>query len=263
MTVKDYIKLLLSQEEYSFSLEEILINTEKNEVSIRNELSRLSAKREIINLRKGFYLIITPRYSTAQKLPVQLFCDKLFKYLNRKYYLGLFTAAKFHGASHQQIQSDYIVTERPKMKDIVKNSIVVQFFTTSNWPKKNILQKQSDAGLFNISSPALTAVDLIHHQSKLGGINRIIANIEELAEEISDKDLFELISWYPNTSTIQRLGFIFEELGVNETHLNIIETYIHAARVFPVLLSPSTNQKAGSAANRWKVDVNIKLESDL
>jgi hypothetical protein len=32
---------------------------------------------------------------------------------------------------------------------------------------------------------------------------------------------------------------------------------------FPVLLSPKLNEKPGAVGNRWKVDVNVKLESDI
>ena len=148
MTIKEYIKNLLSVEEYSFSLNEIRNQTGNTQVSIKRELNRLIEKGEIVNLRKGFYLIITPRYSSAKKLPVQLYCEKLFNHLNRNYYVALFTAAKFHGASHQQIQRDYIITEKPKFNDISKNNMDIRFFTINNWPGKNIIQKKSDAGIF-------------------------------------------------------------------------------------------------------------------
>jgi len=217
--VAEYIKKLLSVEEYSFSVEELKVNTDKTEVQIKREIDRLVEKGEITNLRKGFYLIITPRYSSAQKLPVQLYSDKLFKYLNRNYYLALFTAAKFHGAGHQQVQRDYIITEKPKFNDISKKTIDIRFFTTSNWPEKNIQIKKSDAGIYKISSPALTIVDLIHHQTKLGGINRMLATIEELSEEIKEQDLVELLTWYPHKSTLQRLGFLLEKIGANEDFL--------------------------------------------
>ena len=71
---------------------------------------RLAEKGEVLSLRKGFYLIIPPRFSSVKKLPVQLYCDKLFRYLGRNYYIALFSAAKFHGASHQQVHRDYIIT---------------------------------------------------------------------------------------------------------------------------------------------------------
>lgn len=263
MAVANYIKRLLSYEEYSFSLNELNDNLNKSETSIKSELSRLIKKKEIINLRKGFYVIITPRYSSAQKLPIQLYCEKLFKHLNRIYYVGLFSAAKFHGASHQQVQRDYLITEKPKLNDISKNSIDIRFFTTSNWSEKNIQKKKSDAGIYKISSPALTIVDLIHHQTKLGGINRMLATIEELTEELTESDLDELLSWYPNKSTLQRFGFLLEELGLSEKYQEIILINLKSMKLFPVLLSPKSNEKPGAVNNRWKVDVNVKLESDL
>lgn len=263
MTVVNYIKQLLSYEEYSFSLNELIENINKSETSIRSELSRLITKNEIVNLRKGFYLIITPRYSSSQKLPIQLYCEKLFKYLERNYYVGLFSAAKFHGASHQQIQKDYIITEKPKFNDISKKTIDICFFTTSNWTDRNIQIKKSEAGIYKVSSPALTIIDLIHHQTKLGGINRMLSVIEELTEELKEKDLVELLSWYPNKSTLQRLGFILEELGLNEEFQEMIFLYLKSTKIFPVLLSPKSDEKPGAVDNRWKIAVNIKLESDL
>ncbi len=262
-TVANYIKQLLSCEEYSFSLNELIENINKTETSIKSELSRLIAKKEIVNLRKGFYLIITPRYSSAQKLPIQLYSEKLFKYLDRNYYVALFSAAKFHGASHQQVQKDYIITEKPKYNDISKNPIDIRFFTTSNWTSKNIQLKKSDAGVYKVSSPALTIVDLIHHQTKLGGINRILAVIEELSEELKESDLVELLNWYPHKSTLQRFGFLLEELEINRELEELIFTQLKANNFFPVLLSPKSNTKPGAVNNRWKVVVNVKLDSDL
>ncbi len=263
LIVAEYIKKLLSIEEYSFSLQELKKEIDKTEIQLKRELDRLIEKGEIVNLRKGFYLIITPRYSSVKKLPIQLYCEKLFKYLNRKYYVALFSAAKFHGASHQQVQHEYILTEKPKFNNISKNNIDIRFFTTSNWVNKNIQIKKSDAGIYKISSPALTITDLIQHQNKLGGINRMLAIIEELTEELKESDLHELLSWYPNKSTLQRFGFLLEEIGINEEMQELIFVNLKSSKIFPVLLSPKSNEKPGAVDNRWKVDVNIKLESDL
>ncbi len=263
MTVADYIKQCLSIEEYSFSLNELQTVLDKSETSITSELSRLIEKKTIVNLRKGFYLIIPPRYSKQGQVPIQLYIEKLFKYLNRNYYLGFYSAAKFHGASHQQTQRDYLMTEKPKLNDIKKNTFDIRSFTSSKWPTKNILDKKSDAGIFKISSPALTAVDLIHHQTKLGGLNRMLAIIEELAEEITQNDIAELLTWYPHKSTLQRFGFLLEEVGADENLSNQIKIHLKKSKFFPVLLSPKTGQKPGAVDNFWKVAINIKLESDL
>lgn len=263
MTIAEYIKILLSAEEYSFSVDELRSKLEKTETAIKRELDRLTEKGEIVNLRKGFYIIITPRYSKAQKLPIQLYCEKLFKFLGRNYYVGLFSAAKFHGASHQQIQRDYLITEKPKLNDILKNSIDIRFFTSSNWYNKNIQLKKSDAGIYKISSPALTIVDLIHHQTKLGGINRIIITIEELVEEVTIVDLEELLNWYPYKSTLQRFGYVLQHLEINIDFQELIFNKLKSSNLFPVLLSPKSNEKPGAVNNKWKVDVNVNLEKDL
>ncbi len=262
MRIADYIKKLLSLEEYSFSLDEIRKQTGKKDISIQGELSRLTGRGEIINLRKGFYLIIPPRYSMAKTLPVQLYCDKLFKFLEKRYYLGVFSAARMHGAGHQQVQRDYIISEKPKLNDIKKNSTDIRFFTSSNWPEGNILTKKSDAGNFNISSPALTMVDLIHYQTKLGGINRILGAIEELGQELQKDDLIELLEWYPNKSALQRLGFLLESMDMDLEFQELIFSELKKRKFFPVLISPGIKEKPGAVYNKWKVDVNVNLQYD-
>jgi predicted transcriptional regulator of viral defense system len=244
-------------------LDEIERNTDGKGTSLKFELHRLVEKKEILNLRKGFYLIIPPRYSSSEKLPIQLYAEKLFKYLNRKYYVGLYAAAKIHGASHQQSQRDYLIIETPKLNTISKKSFDIQFFTTGAWPERNIEIKKSDAGEYKISSPALTFIDLIHHHTKIGGINRMLASLEEITEEIGETDMKELISWYPHKSTLQRAGFLLEELNKGTTLTSIIDEKLKQQPYFPVLLSPKKIQKPGAVDNKWKVDVNIKLESDL
>ena len=155
------------------------------------------------------------------------------------------------------------MTEKPKLNDIKKNTFDIRFFTTSKWSNKNLLERKSDAGIFKISSPALTAVDLIHHQTKLGGLNRMLAILEELSEEINPNDITELLTWYPHKSTLQRFGFLLEEVGADENLSNRIKVHLKKSRFFPVLLSPKTGQKPGAVDNFWKIAINIKLESDL
>ena len=128
---------------------------------------------------------------------------------------------------------------------------------------KNILDKKSDAGYFKISDPALTAVDLIHYQTKLGGLNRMLAIIEELSEEIDPHELGILLSWYPHKSTLQRFGFLLEELHADEKLANQLFKHLKSLKYFPVLLNSKPNQKPGAVNNKWKVDVNIKLDNYL
>ena len=253
----------MSLEEYSFSWDELLTENDKKHSALRKELSYSVTKGDIMPLRHNFYIIIPPRYSKQGKLPIELYCDKLFKYLKRDYYVALYSAAKFHGASHQQTHRDYIITNKTPLLDIAKEAIDLRFFTITKWPKKNILTKKADAGHFKISDPVLTAVDLIAHQTKLGGINRMLAILEELIEEITVSDLKDLLTWYPHKSVLQRFGLLLEELQADSKLTVVLFEYLNTSNFYPVLLSPKSNQKAGAVYNKWKVVINIKLESDI
>lgn len=262
--VKDYIVKCQSLEEYSFSWNELSEYCNAPESTIRKELVRLIESKELINLRQGFYLIVPPRYRNLGKVPLQLFIDKLFKSLKKEYYVGLYSAATFHGASHQQIQQDYVITEPPALRMIKKkNNTTIHFYKTVQWPKGNLSKRKSDAGTFIISSQALTIVDLIQHQNVLGGINRMLANIEELLEEMTANDLKELLTWYSNKSNLQRMGYLMEYHGVGEEITGILYNKLKENKFYPVVLTPKKGVKPGAVDNRWKVDVNIQLENDL
>lgn len=264
MNLSDFIKERLSFESYAFSWDELLLTkADKSEISMQSQLSYAIQKGDIIPLRHHFYLIIPPRYSKFGKLPIELYVDSLFEFLDRNYYVGLYSAAKSYGAGHQQIQKEYILHDKAPLLSISKNTINLDFFTVSNWPIKNILSKKGDAGMFKISSSCLTAVDLIYHQTKIGGLNRMLSVLEELTEEMKLTDAKDLLSWYSQKSVLQRLGFLLDEINSESDLANLIYDHLKLEKFYPILLSPKSNEKPGAVQNRWKVDVNIKMESDL
>ncbi len=264
MNLSDFITNQLSFENYAFTYDQIVqAYVGKSETSVQSDLKYATQKGYIIPLRHHFYLIIPPRYSKFGKLPIELYVDGLFKFLNRNYYIGLYSAAKFYGAGHQQIQKEYVLHDKAPLLSISKNAINLDFFTVSNWPSKNIISRKGDAGMFSISSPCLTTVDLIYHQTKIGGLNRMLSVLEELTEEMKWEDAKDLLSWYPHKSVLQRLGFLLEEINTESDIANLIYEHLKLKKFYPVLLSPRSSEKAGAVDNRWKVDVNIKMESDL
>ncbi len=87
-----------------------------SETALKRVLDRLSEKEKVVSIYKGYYIIIPPQYSSKGILPVAMFIDGLMKFLERKYYVGLLNAAALHGASHQQPQEYFVVTEYPVMR---------------------------------------------------------------------------------------------------------------------------------------------------
>lgn len=260
--VQEFIENALSKIKYSFTWEELTEFSPKSSNGLRNELDRLIRKKKIISLKRGFYLIISPQFQAFNKIPISLYLDDLFKIVDKPYYLAFYSASLYHGASHQVVQTDYVMTMPPNLRSINKGLTYIDFCSTTHWPKKNVIQKKSETGYFNISSPALTAIDLVHYQSKMGGLNRVFTVIEELSEEIKMKDINDLLSWYPHKSSIQRLGYLFHELQADDL-AESIKTYLSKRTIYPVTLSSEKTKNMGELNQLFKVYINLKPESDL
>jgi len=258
----DYIKELRSNGKYAFTDEELYRSIPKAKKNIRKDLDRLRAKGEIKNIRRGFYTIITDEYSNMGALPIELYADDLMRFLNKKYYVGLFSAAMLHGAAHQQPQEFYIVTASPKPRNIIQDKFIINFSEKRNFPGKGIEEKKTEAGYLKLSSKELTFFDLIYYVNNLGGINRVVTILNELRAGIKMESFKEIVkSGFPLT-VYQRAGYLLEHVFQDERLSTIIEKRLMKENYRTTLLSPS-DKMIGEIDNKWKVQVNVEIESDI
>ena len=122
-TLGQWIENLQSGGRYAFPLS--LMDDELpgyTGIAAKRALSRLTAKGRVISIYKSYYLIIPPLYSSKGILPPALFLDGLMKNIERPYYLALLNAAGFYGASHQQPQEFFVITNFPVLRTTQKKS---------------------------------------------------------------------------------------------------------------------------------------------
>ncbi len=258
----NFIKELRSNGRYAFTDNDLFQSVDKDKKNIRKDLDRLRDKGEIKNIRRGFYTIIPDEYSNMGALPVDLYADDLMKYLNKKYYVGLYSAAMLHGAAHQQPQEYYIVTDTPKPRSIIKEELKLNFSEKKKFPIYGIEEKKTSTGYLKVSNMELTFFDLIYYVKNLGGINRIITILDELREEIKISNFKDAIKNEIPTTVLQRAGFIMDKIFHEEKLSSIIEQKLLKENTRVALLNPS-GKKSGEVNDKWKVQVNIKIESDL
>jgi predicted transcriptional regulator of viral defense system len=260
-SVDDYIFSVRSQGNYTFTLEDVRKKVPGSNDAISLALNRAVRKNKIVSIRKGFYVIIPPEYSNKGIIPVTYFIDELMKWLARSYYLGLYSAAALLGAAHQQPMESYVITHKPPLRSIRNDRLLLNFLVKTVWDDQDIRQIKTDMGYIRISSPELTALDLVYYQHK-GGINRALVIIEELTEHIKPKILLEAAKRYPFTAAVQRIGFLFDkELSFNELS-KPLESYIFQNQ--PVYTRLSTRHpKKGNYNSKWKIVKNIPLESEI
>lgn len=262
MKISTFIIELQARSIYAFSLDDAKTALNRSDVAVRRQLDRALARGEIYSLRRGFYLILPPIFRKLGKLPLSMYVKPLFKHLNSSYYVSTLSASAVHGASHQQIHHDFITTTK-NLRNITKGPYLIEFINATNWPVENIILRKGEAGEYNVSDPILTIADLIHHQGQLGGLNRIMPNVEELMEEVSLSQLDKLLSWYPYNAVLQRMGYLFEEVGVGQKFIDTLENYLQNQQIQTVLLFPQAVQKSGILNKKWKIRKNVKIDSDL
>ncbi len=170
---ENYLLERQSQGIYWFFPKELRKKFNASPNAIKKALQRLNAKNKIARIRKEFYVIIPPEYAGSGILPPSLYIDALMKFLKRDYYVGLYSAAALHGASHQQPQSFSVVTKLPFLRDIKNRKVSIHFTIKKSWNKKDIAEKKTDTGYIKISSPELTALDVVYFADNVGGLNRV------------------------------------------------------------------------------------------
>lgn len=255
----------LSKGKMSFSLKEVKIAFE-NDAAIKSGLNRLVQKQKIISIFKGYYLIVPPQYSSKGILPAALFIDGLMNFLDRKYYVGLLNAAALYGASHQQPQEYFVVTGYPVLRATNKKGIKINYISTKEFPPEILTEKKkTETGYISVSNPLLTAIDLIMYEKKIGGLNRAATVINELAETMKPGDINEAIIKYAAAASLQRLGFVLEEIlnkkGLAEKLLSLCKK--REIKFYLIPLKASGKKEKESISDRWKLIINAEIDPGL
>lgn len=265
ITLSQWIENLQSRGRFAFSLS--LLATELpdySEIAVRSALSRLTAKGRIISIYRSYYLIIPPQYSSKGILPPALFLDGLMKNLDRPYYLALLNAAGFYGASHQQPQEFFVVTNFPVLRTTQKKGLKINYMSKKTIPEVLLESKKTETGYLKISNPALTACDLIQFEKRVGGINRVSTVLNELAEAIKPEMFNNYLLEFVPLTTLQRLGYILETVLENDLLANALHKTIEQKELnfFRTPLKTSSSATGFPINERWRIIMNTEIDID-
>lgn len=261
--LQDWVDSQLASGKHCFSLDQLRMeHPDHTEKSIRRALETLINKSHLVSILKGFYLILTPQYRKKGMLPISLFLDPLMRHLGRNYYLGLLNAALYHGASHQQAQENFVFTHLPAMRKTSKNGMVIHYITIKKIPTYLLEKKKTEAGYISISNKALTAVNLIQFEKRIGGLDRASTVVNELLEEMKPTDFNQRLIEYSQTRDLQRLGYIIEYLCQHEPLADALFRATKGLLLHRIPLKASEQITGFSSDNRWNVVVNTEIQID-
>ena len=265
MTIRDWIKEKEIGGSSHFSVEELQLAFPKMGYElIRNELYRLSLQKVVTSVYKGFYVIIPVQYASKGVIPPLYYVDQLMSYVNKPYYISLLSAAEILGAAHQRPQRFYLTTLRPSTNVSKSKNPILEWIFRTNIPEQFLLQKNSQTGTIRYSDLELTAVDLVQYNHYVGGLTRVATILSELIELTDFRDKINTLLEFFNISTLQRLGYLLEEVLEEQGQANIIHEQIvkTSRRLNYIILDVHNSSEPTELNKRWKIKINTDIEID-
>lgn len=223
-------------------------------------LSGLKKQKRIISLTKGVYSLWHPseRKWGLHPLPV---IDDLMSKKKIPYYVGLLSAADYHGAAHHKPQVLQVIV--PKQIHLrAASKLRISFYVQSQFPQKGLVKGSTAAGYFYYSSPELTALDVICYERACAGFRNVCLVIKDLINKLDAKRLREMITLYPIASCVQRLGYLLEFFKAPKDLVKPLQGWVKKKKTLaPVALTPVCPKK-GRLHKIWKVIANTYVETE-
>ena len=109
MSAIDLLSRMAANGQYHFTTSEIRNTLGSSKEATRAVLRRLKNKGLIATPLRSFHVIIPPEYQHLGCLPADQFISHLMANLEQPYYVALLSAARYHGAAHQQPQLFHVL----------------------------------------------------------------------------------------------------------------------------------------------------------
>lgn len=255
-----HLEELQSNGNYWFLKSDIL-----KSLHLTNNAFILASIRQIeqgkLNRLKGeFYTIAPPEYR-ATGLPAAWFIDAFMKYLDQPYYVGLLTAASLYGAAHQQPMIFQVITNKIT-RPIQAGNITIQFYYKKVIKDYFYQPRKTPSGAMLISTPEMTAVDLLQYLNASGQINHVATVLAELASQINISSLAKLLEKEDSeVASAQRLGYLLDTVHP-DIDLTPLETQLTQKKIINRYLVTGGSKEILEINQRWKIMVNEKIEVD-
>ncbi len=267
-TLAEYVTELQSKGRIVFDAEEAVEALGTNRGAFLDAAQRLQKRGLLISPRKGFYVVVPPQFASWGAPPPSWYIDPLMRQEQQPYYVGLLKAAELHGATHQAVMEFQVVTGKrmPRIR-AGRNLIVFYYRKEVASIADGIEEVKTDTGRMTVSSPALTALDLMRYGKASAGIDNVATVLSDLGPKI-DRDQLALLSLHFEKPVVQRLGYMLDVLDRRSTTRKMHEmlmsrgnlpwTELDRAEARDPLFAPDPVERD----QRWRVVVRRHPEVD-
>ena len=182
--------------------------------------------------------------------------------------MGLLKAAELHGATHQAVMEFQVITDK-RLPKIRAGRSIISFFYRKDMASvaQAVVDQKTDTGRMRVSSPELTALDLLRYAHNVGSIDVIATVLADLGDKIDSEKLAALAPAFER-SVIQRLGYLLDRVEHAEQAAGL-HAFLSQSKPLPwVELEPGQRGDAQTSSppleknSRWHVFVRHLPEID-
>ena len=265
MSVADWIEKQAPSGRYTFSKADVRKEfPDMTPHAIDTAVQRAVTKGRIFSPCRSFYVVVPEEYRLWNAVPQEVYLDRMMQYLGRSYYVSLLSAAERHGAAHQAPMEFQVMVEPPVLRDKERDGYAIRYAERRQIPMDYVERKEVPTGWLNVSSPELTAVDMIAYQDHVGGLTRAATVLEELSLKLDFSHLDATFLQVAPAPVFQRLGYLLdrllEEESLADDLLGLMKSGGMKMKAVPLRLGAFTEDAL--VDKKWKILVNQEIEID-
>lgn len=263
-----YLTRLQSEGRVTFTRREAIASLSLTEGAFLKAAARLQKRNMLVNPRQGFYVVVPPQYLSWGAPPPAWYIDALMQHEGRPYYVGLLKAAEIHGATHHAVMEFQVVTDRqlPRIR-AGRSWITFHYRKDIKSVGDGVSARKTDTGSMKLSSPELTALDILRYIHAAGGLDAVATILADLGETLDGAKLAALATHFER-ATLQRLGYLLDRHGHGARAEALHERLFAEGRVPWTALEPlkrgagQSVKKPVERNERWHVTVQRYPEID-
>ena len=248
---------------YAFTREDVEGGLGGSSVAVQTALRRLKQKGRIASPRRGFYAVVPPEYRAAGCPPASWFIDDLMKNLDRRYYVGVLTAAALHGAGHQQPMAFQVIADRAT-RPMKAGRVRVEVHTRRSMAPGDAGQAGRDGdrnhGGRHAGDHGFRPCAFLLGSGVTG------SDVAMVLSELAEKYPTETDSWksppHVRLPDVQRLGYLLALVGEGELAEPLAGWLAHR-RTTVVRLRTDRPKGNADVDPRWRLISNEHLDIDL
>lgn len=267
--LQTYLDDLLASGRVTFTRDDVKKSLGVSHAAFLRAAARLQKQKKLLSPRHGFYVVVSPQFYRWGAPPPDWYIDPLMHHEAHPYYVGLLKAAEIHGASHQAVMEYQVITDK-QIPRLTAGRSTLAFYFRKNMSAvaEGIEEHKTDSGHIKISSPELTALDLLRYPHAAGGVSHIATVLTDLGNKLDPSKLGFLATAFERNS-VQRLGFLLDYLGHDVAARYLLRVLENTSRLTWTELDPPPRDidrdlvhSVTERDRRWRIIVRRPLEVD-